>query len=98
MDETDVPSTPEPCPCDCGCEPTDEWHSEPRCACRALGCPCVLLEPCCSYPHLHEHYPDWLRHYETIAVCKCGQHVVRMTTETLLRVWAESRKRRLDKA
>jgi hypothetical protein len=30
--------------CDCGCEPTDEWHSEPRCACRSLNCPCVKLE------------------------------------------------------
>jgi len=29
------------CRCDCGCEPTEEWHNEPRCACRDLHCACI---------------------------------------------------------
>ena len=33
----------EPCACDCGCEPDGHWHfDESRCACVALGCPCVV--------------------------------------------------------
>jgi hypothetical protein len=43
------------CQCDCGCEPCDpnlplddpeQWHSEPRCACRGLNCGCVVACGC----------------------------------------------------
>ena len=34
------------CGCGCGCEADGEWHFEEiRCACKELGCPCVIDQP-----------------------------------------------------
>ncbi len=30
------------CECNCGCEPTAEWHADPRCVCRKVRCPCAV--------------------------------------------------------
>ncbi len=37
-----IRSTPRACECNCGCEPTNEWHSDPMCVCRKVRCPCAV--------------------------------------------------------